>query len=296
MLAHDKVFFADPSLFNDPFDCSIIPEYDYRSNGQCVSDFQRPIMHLKKMNPREAEAYINKKLSENKERFLQTMRHEFKAVVLRGFGVYSLSAVNDDILMWSHYADSHTGFCLEFLRTKDNLMSGSETVNYPDDNEYPDLRWPRTKVETFETAKRIVLTKAKHWCYEQEWRMIDRPDIATENYVGHERQVPDNLLTGIIFGVRMPKENRNVIRKVLAGKDIKYKEAVLKKNRFELEIVPWTGGSQLRGLKEAKERVESDVEEEIRQEEKQGEKEGITAKQVILAVVAFLILVYFLSA
>jgi len=43
-------------------------------------------------------------------------------------------------------------------------------------------------------------------------------------------------------------------------------------------------------------RTESDVEEEIREEEKQGEKEGITAKQVILAVVAFLILVYFLSS
>ncbi len=125
--------------------------------------------------------------------------------------------------------------------------------------------------------------------------MIDRPDIETENYVGHERQIPDNLLAGIIFGVRMPKENRNVIRKVLAGKDIKYKEAVLKKNRFELEIVPWTGGSQLRGLKEEKERVESDVEEEIREEEEQGEKEGITGRQIFWAVVAFLILVYFLS-
>ncbi len=39
------------------------------------------------------------------------------------------------------------------------------------------------------------------------------------------------------------------------------------------------------------ERFESDVEEE-----KQGEKEGITARQVIWAIIAFLILVYFLSS
>ena len=52
---------------------------------------------------------------------------------------------------------------------------------------------------------------------------------------------------------------------------------------------------ELRALKEEKERIESDVEEEIREEEEQGEKEGITGRQIFWAVVAFLILVYFLS-
>ena len=49
-------------------------------------------------------------------------------------------------------------------------------------------------------------------------------------------------------------------------------------------------------LKEEKERFEPDVVEEIPEEEEKGEKEGITAKQVIWAIVAFLILVYFLSS
>jgi hypothetical protein len=53
---------------------------------------------------------------------------------------------------------------------------------------------------------------------------------------------------------------------------------------------------ELRALKEEKERIESDVEEEIREEEEQGKKEGITGRQIFWAVVAFLILVYFLSS
>ena len=52
---------------------------------------------------------------------------------------------------------------------------------------------------------------------------------------------------------------------------------------------------ELPAIKEEKERIESDVEEEIREEEEQGEKEGITGRQIFWAVVAFLILVYFLS-
>ena len=43
-------------------------------------------------------------------------------------------------------------------------------------------------------------------------------------------------------------------------------------------------------------KTESDVEEEIREEEEQDEKEGITGRQIFWAVVAFLILVYFLSS
>lgn len=33
---------------------------------------------------------------------------------LKSFGVVSFSKRNDSILMWSHYADSHKGFCIGF--------------------------------------------------------------------------------------------------------------------------------------------------------------------------------------
>ena len=36
---------------------------------------------------------------------------------LNQFGIVCFSDINDSILMWSHYADSHTGFCLGFARS-----------------------------------------------------------------------------------------------------------------------------------------------------------------------------------
>ena len=35
-------------------------------------------------------------------------------------GVCCFSEKKDDILMWSHYADGHKGFCLEFITPKHN--------------------------------------------------------------------------------------------------------------------------------------------------------------------------------
>lgn len=49
--------------------------------------------------------------------------------------IYCLSEVNDSLLMWSHYSDSHKGFCLEFSDyTDDELISLKQKGIYPNDD------------------------------------------------------------------------------------------------------------------------------------------------------------------
>lgn len=48
--------------------------------------------------------------------------------MLQKFGVISFSEVNDNILMWSHYADQHHGFCLELKRSKNNSLGSHRTL------------------------------------------------------------------------------------------------------------------------------------------------------------------------
>ena len=51
-----------------------------------------------------------------------------------------------------------------------------------------------------------MLTKAKHWDYEVEWRIIDHekgPGI---------KNFPPHLLVGVIFGCRMPEEHQDLVR------------------------------------------------------------------------------------
>ncbi|MBT2620300.1 DUF2971 domain-containing protein [Chryseobacterium sp. ISL-6] len=38
--------------------------------------------------------------------------------VNRNFGIYSLTTKNSNLLMWSHYGNSHKGFCIGFNTEK----------------------------------------------------------------------------------------------------------------------------------------------------------------------------------
>ena len=90
-------------------------------------------------------------------------------------GILSLSESYSDILMWGHYADSHKGICIgfdynELLFPFSYEESEPMQVTYPLDNNYP----PWSPLDEADSAqiKTIYLTKAKHWKYEKEWRII----------------------------------------------------------------------------------------------------------------------------
>jgi hypothetical protein len=46
-----------------------------------------------------------------------------------------------------------------------------ELVYYPANNEYPNVNFFTSSMQ--EQVDAILLTKAKHWEYEREWRIID---------------------------------------------------------------------------------------------------------------------------
>ena len=81
--------------------------------------------------------------------------------------MYSLSEKNDDLLMWSHYSQEHKGFCLEFdASVEDTLFWSAMKVTYT--NEYPEVDITRlTQPEEF---RKLLLTKATCWKYEEERR------------------------------------------------------------------------------------------------------------------------------
>jgi hypothetical protein len=104
-------------------------------------------------------------------------------------GVFCGSTKLDDILMWSHYADSHRGICIEFDGTL-SLMAHAQKVQYARE---------RVPINPYEDSHEVMmgkalLTKSEQWSYECEWRLI--------RYKGGPGVVqfrPANL-TGIIIG------------------------------------------------------------------------------------------------
>lgn len=241
MLANNRMYFAASFVFNDPFDCQARREFEFNSTEEFV----------KKMAPLEAS---HEKISMGEaidrlqqiacdparyDSYLGKKSRLFQRLAMEQFGIYTMSETPTDILMWSHYADGHTGFCIEFNRKPGNILEFARKVEYPEDDEFAfvDYFLGKTEEQVEEFAK-IVLTKSKHWRYEQEWRALDAPKDVEGRYKGHEKEYDDEMVSGIIFGLRMPEENRQVIRKLLSGKNISYYDAKMVKNKFQAEIVP----------------------------------------------------------
>ena len=154
--------------------------------------------------------------------------------IRRRIGIYCMTERKDSILMWSHYARWHTGFCLE-LQTDDPLFSQVHPVKYPDTGELPcvNLLTPSWDKLVSLSAEGL-LTKAREWAHEREWRIIDLTS-------GVEiRRFPPRLLRGGILGCKVVDEDRQRIVdwcKRRLPQPVLY-EACKKETEFGLEIKP----------------------------------------------------------
>ena len=131
--------------------------------------------------------------------------------------------------MWSHYADSHKGFCLQFIDDKRAaFLRELREVSYRPD--YPIMN---PIIDNYEVRyEKIVLTKSKHWDYEQEWRVID-----AHNGPGI-RQFPNHLLCGVILGCRMSDKHEELLREWCASYDgdVTLYRAKESENSYALDI------------------------------------------------------------
>lgn len=145
-----------------------------------------------------------------------------------GVGVFCLSDHADDILMWSHYGDSHRGFCLEFETTTG--LGIPLDVSYSVD--FPRVDFLRDSDRRQMEAN--LLTKAAVWSYEREWRILDT------NEGPGVRQFPPEMLSGVVFGCKMTEEDRAAVHGwVESGPTSpKFYEAVIKEDSYSLEVLP----------------------------------------------------------
>lgn len=114
-------------------------------------------------------------------------------------GIFCLSARNDSLLMWSHYADGHRGICLEFSTSQDQLFGCRlDPVVY---EEHPELFVGDTI--NLDWARKYLTTKARDWSYEQEWRiMYSTPGAQT---------APPKELSAVILGCSISISDRQEV-------------------------------------------------------------------------------------
>lgn len=103
-------------------------------------------------------------------------------------------------LMWAHYADSHRGFCVEYVvDTKDT--SNLFEVNYTTKPETPSIE--ELLFCPHQVIGRILMRKGHEWSYEKEYRLIYINEI-NSNEPGKIFPLPESftqnkIITGANF-------------------------------------------------------------------------------------------------
>lgn len=197
---------------------SIVENYFYAPNAERLNDPCETLVFSDKI---KSQSNIFVKLFGNRTKDSLYKFHESIDDFIsnkRKLGIYSLSKTYDDELLWAHYANNHTGFCIEY--DFDILMNGNSFCNFysfpveytskPPQIEVNDLSSNDNKV----LLKKIAGTKSKRWLHEKEIRVI------TDKF--GEQDYDCRAVKSIYFGYRMPDDNKDEIMKRLSGRSINY--------------------------------------------------------------------------
>jgi len=225
---HHQIYFSSPASVNDPFDCKVWPSFD--GSLEQKRHYIARVAQLKHGGDAEAaREEIEHALAD--PQFFEKAYSHFLEHEIPTLGVYCLSERPDDILMWSHYASSHSGICLAFAANYMFPECAVERVNYPDNNEYPNVNFfTASKDEQINAA---LLTKAKHWDYEREWRVVD---ITGPGW----HSIRQEWLVGLIFGCQTPSAQTAEIRRMVSNRQssLRLFQARQKYREFALSLHP----------------------------------------------------------
>jgi len=238
LLFNQELYFTSASKFNDPFDASL--PYKYKEDQLTEANiFLKYYSVLKREHPKWGESEIHEAAYQaqrkglmkddiQQERFNENINKDINNT----FGIVSLSETPNDILMWSHYANSHTGFCVgldsKFISQNFNPVISLHQIICQ--NEIP-------RIDLFEDPIiyfiKILCTKSKCWEYEKEFRLVYR------DFVNKSLDITEWAIKEVYLGAKMPHlEKQALIKKLIAQySSVKVFECSLSKSNFAVDLM-----------------------------------------------------------
>lgn len=220
-------YFSPITDFNDPFEGKFFDDEQYSKDD--FRNYFRNICHVPKEKMPSLEFILHN--DENYEKFFKSKLAQEKESLEKEFGILCLSETNDDILMWSHYANSHKGIVIGIdpAILWQSMVSSKyewllEPVQYKKD--YP-------KVKFFKNQKDILekwfFTKYEAWHYEKEWRAILKSGLI---------QFPNTIIKSVYFGAKFDLGKKAFWIKQIneSGINPQIYQARLNKSSYQIEF------------------------------------------------------------
>lgn len=161
ILDGNTLWASDPTTFNDPFECKFVLDLN------AVKEVRR----ARYLNDNKESSDVD---FEDWDRGLNRSKwyveQETRQQILRSCGIACFTRDWNNELLWSHYARSHTGFCIGYSEAV--IRGWSEVVESHDVaylEESPVFRFFEDSPGEF--ARKVVFSKSKRWEYESEVRL-----------------------------------------------------------------------------------------------------------------------------
>lgn len=183
------------------------------------------------------------------------LSQKFQLKFAEQFGILSLSEVSTSLLMWSHYADRHQGFVIEFDATNaffarptaragvGRLLKVEYVRERPTAIYDPEALKADPEAFTSLAVRQILLTKSSEWEYEREWRMV-LPLADLKVYPHrvvnrcHLFPLPPKAITAVVIGARATEETKAAIKQAIdsnaALRHLQISQARIDASRFGL--------------------------------------------------------------
>lgn len=181
---------------------------------------------------------------EDTRKKLIPIAEKLKESMNKQFAITCFSKISNSILMWSHYANKHTGFCVgynfEKCRNWDaliNLLPVLYSVERPSlpmgliDFSNPKEIKLNNISDYVPELMMLLLSKSNKWDYEEEWRIVN-----------HQSQLIDahlldlHTISHIYLGANISKDNEYLIRDVAKKLTIPISKYRISPDKYQLEI------------------------------------------------------------
>jgi hypothetical protein len=242
-LIYNEIYLASPKDFNDPFDCRISPNFNLltkEDEKQYIIDMGiagYQVVENQKLNLDQVLNNLESKLKDK-----ESIQKEYNTLLFgsqdKYYGIFALSSRWNSILMWSHYANCHKGYCIGYWLNKlwnSNIFGKFGYVNYQKD--FPKIKpsAPKKDEEMIKNSFIETFTKSEEWIYEDEFRFYKGffPNVPLSYH--RVLNVPDDFIAEVVLGINISDNYKAEISDLCRSKKIPLYQTIKVDNRFVID-------------------------------------------------------------
>ncbi|HEY0261790.1 MAG TPA: DUF2971 domain-containing protein [Chitinophagales bacterium] len=236
LLLDRELYFSSIDQFNDPFDGRV----PYRYNPADLTEekiFSKLYQLAKQSHTEWTEEQILQDCHEyQRKNLLHDEEHieEFQKNTLKSlnelFGIVCLCKEKTNFLLWSHYANSHKGFCIGLNKRLlfDDTRAAFGHMNYQE--ELPAIGLFEDAITTI---TKLIGTKSKVWEYENEYR------LRKGNHARKIITLRKETIVEVVLGCQMEQNDKRQIIEFVSKEypHAKIFDTKLSKAKYEIEFM-----------------------------------------------------------